>query len=390
MKFRAGVTAAAAVATALGFAATNLTTHAVDARAVQCPGAPATIATNGSSLQYNGVNAVAAAYNAATGPCSGGVANGGGTVQVAKGGSGLCVTEVTSHVGQVTSPNTVAASTCGTDTPYTDQQWAAANAGSGTNASVLQTIPIAVSAVAVSYNEACAGTGVHITGAQLSGIYSGSITDWNTITSACPVGTTIKAGVRGVSSGTTATFKSYLFKSDPATWTNFPPPDSSTNWPAGLTKTCNGAANSDMATCLSNGTSNIIYIDFSDASHNGLTDAAVTNANPTSFATPSNGGCTAAATGAATPNSTAADWSRVSITDGPAGYGICTFTYALAFTTPVTAGLATATQAAVVRAFIGFEVSDAGQAIFTAQNYDALPANIQVFAQIGASTLTTN
>jgi ABC-type phosphate transport system substrate-binding protein len=387
---------ATAAATVLGFAATDVTTQAVDARPVQCPGVPDTVATNGSSLQYNGVNAVATAYNGANGPCSGGVFGGGGTVQVAKGGSGLCVAEMTSHVGQITSPNTAAANFCGTTIPYVEPQWAAASAGSGTNASALQTIPLAVEAIAVSYNVPCAGTSLHITGAQLSAIYSGRMDDWNTLTSACPVGTPIKAGVYGVPSGATAAFKSYLFKSDPVFWGSqmppgaYLPPDPSTNWPAALTKTCNATNDTDMPVCGSNGTSNIVYLGFSTASRNGLVDAAVTNANPTQFSTPSAGSCTAAATAAVTPQSTFADWSRVTITDGPVGYGICTFTYALAFEAPVTAGMATPAQAPVVRAFIGYEVSDAGQAIFTQQSYDPLPLNVQAMAQLGASLLTSN
>jgi ABC-type phosphate transport system substrate-binding protein len=381
---RAGISLAAAAATAVGFAGTTVTTHATNTVAVTCPqpgDSGTTVATNGSSLQYNGVNAVATSYNGGT-PCPSG-----GTVQVAKGGSGVCVNEMKAHAGVITSPNTVAASFCGTDVHYTAQDHVTMSTGPGNSATPINTVPLAASAVAVSYNESCAGTGVHITGAQLSGIYSGTITDWHTIASACPAGTTIKAGVRGSASGTTATFKNYLFKSDPATWATFSQPDSSTNWPAALTKTCNGTNNTDMATCLSNGTSNIAYVDFSDAAHTGLVDAAVTNANPTDFETPAPGGCTAAATAAVTPHSTLADWSAVSITDGPTGYGICTFTYALVFQNTNSAGMGSTSQTRVLKAFLGTEVSDAGQSIFVANNYDALPANLQAMAQVAVSNL---
>jgi ABC-type phosphate transport system substrate-binding protein len=380
--FRSGVTVLVAAATAAGFAGTTArTAHAAPFQSALCPSGAATVASNGSSLQYNGVNAVATSYNGGT-PCPGG-----GTVQVAKGGSGLCVTEATSHAGQTTAPNTVAASFCGTDIPYTDQQWATAIVGGGTNASLLETIPVAVAAVAVPYNESCAGTGVHITGAQLSGIYSGTIKDWNAITSACPVGSAIKVAARSVSSGTTATFKDYLFKNDPVTWANFH--DSSTSWPAGVTIACSGPNNSDLATCVSSNPGMIAYVDFSDASNASLTDAAVTNAAG-GFSTPGSGACSVAAQAGAVPPSTLLDFGHVSITDSPQGYGICTYTYQLAFVTPVQAGLATAAQAGVVRAFISYEVSDAGQAIFAANKYDPLPLNVQAESQAGAAALTSN
>jgi ABC-type phosphate transport system substrate-binding protein len=275
---------------------------------VQCSTSPATVTVGGSSLALRVISLLANAYNSATGPCSGGALGGGGTVRVDNDGVGTCLNQMLAH--------TRMDNFCGTDIPYTDQDWATAD----TSANLLQTIPIAEVATAVAYNEPCAGNAVRLTGVQLSGVYSGELTDWNTITSACPAGTVITAGVYGVPSGTTAAFKSYLFKSDPPTWTSFPPPDTGTSWP-GPTKTCNGASDRSMAACLSNGTSNIIYISYSAVT--GLILAAVDNANPTDFSTPRAGACTLAATGAVRPMSTFAGWSHVSITDGPVGYGIC-------------------------------------------------------------------
>ena len=36
-------------------------------------------------------------------------------------------------------------------------------------------VPVDLGGVAISYNESCAGSGLHLTGAQIAGIYLGTI-----------------------------------------------------------------------------------------------------------------------------------------------------------------------------------------------------------------------
>ena len=354
------------------------------------------VTTNGSSFQYNGVSANATTWNGGT-PC-GGAANGFGTVNVAKGGSGLCIGEMTGHSS--------AAQLCGTDVPYTDTAWANMQAGAGTNASPVATIPLAAGAVGVSYS-GCMANGIKLTGAQISQIFSsptGTVDASLFDPAHCASGSFLQTLVRSVSSGTTAIFKTYLFQkaaaSSPASNPWAVPPDSSTSWPAPTnTTTCTAYTNnSDLANCLkANPTLNLItYIDQSDVNAQGLNTASVPNGSESAaaavnpYSQPAPGGCTNAAAAAPAPPSASADWAHVFITNSPAGYGICGLTYALAFVAPVQAGVSTAAQAAVVRDFLSYEVSDAGQAAFASNRYDALPQNLQAIAVAGAAALTTN
>ena len=61
-------------------------------------------------------------------------------------------------------------------------------------------------------------TDVHITGTQIAQIYSGTITDWNTIDSGCTTGLAIEPVYRADSSGTSNAFTHYLHSVDPTDW----------------------------------------------------------------------------------------------------------------------------------------------------------------------------
>ena len=64
----------------------------------------------------------------------------------------------------------------------------------------------------MAYNEPCLGKNVHLTGTQIAQIYSGKITDWNTINSGCPTGSAIEPVYRADSSGTSNAFTHYLHR----------------------------------------------------------------------------------------------------------------------------------------------------------------------------------
>lgn len=400
---------------------------------------------DGSSFQNNGVQAEIAAY-AATCPGSGAVTYG-------SGGSGRGINDLTARVVQY----------AGTDIPYTDAQLALLQAGGGTNASKIETIPIAIGAVGVAFNNPCIPDGWEVTGTIIGQIYAGKVTDWAEVDPNCP-GAITDVWHRIGGSGTTTAFKTYLTKKDPLDFaagcvnTAPTPPvvscykDQNPVWPNGAGVACGPAnTNAQMATCVSTTAGSIAYVDESDvASTAGLHTLAVDNARGTlpdvldllldegglignlsvvpvagptvvstvsgvedtidgvlsiidalgagnpvdagttfGFMKPTPGQCTAAAEVHATPVSTSADWSQVDITDGPNGYGICTYTYQLAFNLPVHATAASSSQAITISNFISFEVSDAGQTVFTNNHYDSLPAEVQAAAQVGAQELLT-
>ena len=407
-------------------------------------GAGTAINGDGSSFQNNGTLAAAAAYAVA---CPGS-----GAVTYGSGGSTHGINDLTARAVQY----------AGTDVPYTDAQLALLQAGSETNASKIETIPIAIGAVGVAFNNSCIPDGFEVTGTIVGQIYAGKVTDWSEIDPACP-GAITSVFHRIGGSGTTAAFKGYLTKKDPLDFAagcvnTVPTPptvscykDQSAVWPNNAGVACGPAnTNAQMASCVSTTAGSIAYVDLSDSASAGLHTFAVDNARGTlpdvldllldegglignlsvvpvvgptvvstvsgvedtidgvlsivdalgagnpvdagttfGFMKPTPGQCTVAAEVHATPVSTSADWSQVDITDGPNGYGICTYTYQLAFNLPVHAGAATVSQAITISNFISYEVSDAGQAVFVAHNYDSLPAEVQGAAQVGAQELLT-
>jgi ABC-type phosphate transport system substrate-binding protein len=388
---RAGLSVIAAVATAAGFAGTTLTGQAINVHGVDCPSAAGTVAANGSSLQNAGVQAELTSYNGTGSGCATP-----GTVGYTSTGSGTLITEA--------DTNSSAVAFGGTDVPYTHQDFVTMNS---TGWGRVQTIPLAESGVAYVTSTSNCAASANLSGATLGEIFAGKITDWHAVSAACAVGTTIHVGVRSSGcSGTTQAVKDYFNKKDSATYAQLLAADPATTgnptkffcdpfWGASTPWiTCTGSTNQVLVNCTSD--ANLItYVDESDASTHvpTLSRHAIDNAAGT-FSTWTSGACSTAAAAAVTPNTTAADWSGTDITNAATGYGDCTFTYQLASAGCVNLtaqgqachGMTNA-QAQVTRAFIEFEVTDAGQAIFAANNYDTLPNNLEVHSQAGAATL---
>jgi ABC-type phosphate transport system substrate-binding protein len=397
----------AAVLSAAGIAGlTTVTAHATDVLPFACVPGGAAITGDGSSFQNAGVQAEITAFASC------------GSVTYTATGSGKGITDITARTVQF----------AGTDVPYSDAQWAAMQAGGGTNASHVETIPVALGAVAVAVNEPCAA-GKPVSGTRVAQIYAGKLTTWDQVVAGCPADH-ITAWHRSGNSGTTTAFKTYLTKKDAADFgagclnTTVTPPsascykDPTPTWPAPGSACAGANTNQNLVTCLKGTAGSIAYLDLADSSSNGASVLAVDNANgglidlldsfnqpalrgladtigstvgysTLGFATPTAGQCTAAAQTNATPTSSSADWAQVDVTNGPNGYGVCTYTYQLAFDTPVRATNASAAQAITIGNFISYEVSDAGQAVFTSHNYDALPVQVQALAQAAAHTLLT-
>jgi len=417
---RAGLSIVAAAATAAGFAGTTLTGQAVNVHGVDCPTTAGNVAANGSSLQNAGVQAAIAAYPNATtatpNPGSGCGASSG--VTYTSTGSSTCITEA--------DTNSSAVGFCGTDVPYTHQDWVTMNTpGTGnpppppSGWGRVQTIPIAESAVAFVTSTSNCAQADNLSGMTLGEIFAGKISDWHTVDPTnCAVGTTIHVGVRSNScSGTTQAVKDYFTKKDSATYaallaadpaTTGNPPSTPPNptkffcdpfWGTPPTPwiTCSQSTNQALVSLCTTDASLITYVDESDATTHVPTLArhAIDNAAGT-FSTWTSGACSLAAAAAVTPNNTAADWSGTDITNPASGYGDCTFTYQLASAGCVlltSQNLSTQchqmtnAQAQATRAFIEYEVTDQGQTVFANNNYDILPNNLEVHSQAGAATL---
>jgi len=379
---------AAAIA---GLSTGVLSAHA-DTLVAACVSGGAAISGDGSSFQAAGVAAEVAAFSAC------------GSVTYTATGSGPGLTDFTNKAVQF----------AGTDIPYIDQQYATIQAAGPGH---FETIPVALGGVSVIFNESCLANGTPLSGAEISLIYAGKVTNWSQVSASCSG--SITAYHRSGNSGTTTAFKTYLTKKDGADYSagcggTTCYKDPTPNWPAPGVSCSGGNTNAAVASCVSSTPGSIGYVDFA-AVPAGTSSFAVDNAEGSlidtldlagqhstantvgaavgfstlGFSTMAEGSCTVAAQTNVTPTSTSVDWSQVDVTDGPNGYGICTFTYQLAWDAPVTAHAATAAQAITISNFIAFETSDAGQRVFVGAKYDALPVQVQAAAFAAASTLLT-
>jgi phosphate transport system substrate-binding protein len=191
----------------------------------------------------------------------------------------------------------------------------------GSGGAILQ-VPVVLGGIAIAYNEPCLGKNVHITGTQIAQIYSGKITDWNTINSACPTGSAIEPVYRADSSGTSNAFTHYLTAVDAA------------DWPAGLDgkqpafpKGEGGNGNAGVAGDVQGGAGTIGYVELAYALQSGLNYAAVQNAAG-AFVVPDSG--SVAADAAAFPGVSATNYLIVN-GSGAGSYPISTYSWVIVY-----------------------------------------------------------
>jgi ABC-type phosphate transport system substrate-binding protein len=111
------------------------------------------------------------------------------------------------------------------DAPLTASQLTNPATGSYANSAAdgpLIQIPTIGTAVAIAYNESLQTTALKLTDAQVCGVFSGQITDWHSLNSKIPAGTTIKVAYRADSSGTTFLLTQHLNKVCNASNSSFP------------------------------------------------------------------------------------------------------------------------------------------------------------------------
>jgi ABC-type phosphate transport system substrate-binding protein len=323
-------------------AAGSLPASAAPHTAPACSSAGVSITAYGSTFETNAQASFIAGYGSA---CGAGAASVTYNNPLGTGaGSGKCIDLVVNHTPDAGYGYTPY---CGSDDALTTQQWATANSTGG----AVNQVPVAIGAVTVSFNAGASGcSALVLTSAQISGIFSGQITNFTQL--GCG-NQPITRVVRNAVSGTTCIFKTYLAKrnvGDPTnSWQalNATTGCGSTAWP-GTPVTANG--NSGIAAYISANAGAVGYVELSAAVSAGLHYANVKTAaeeapggsseNPD---TGSRANCSD--TGAAIPPHTSSSgWDAVSLSDGATGYPICGYAYAFVYTSNPYGGNVTQAQ----------------------------------------------
>jgi phosphate transport system substrate-binding protein len=232
--------------------------------------------------------------------------------------------------------------------------------------------PIVADPVTISYNLPSVST-LDLSGDTIAKIFSGSIKFWDDAAIAADNSgnklphTPITVVHRSDSSGTTGNFTKYLTKVGGADWKL----GSATTvaWPASERA---GKGSSGVATIVAQTTGAVGYIDFSDAKSVGtLQFAQVKNAAGALIA-PSLDGVSAALSQA--PIATNLTYDPINAA-GATSYPITSPTYILVAPTQLNPG-----QSTLLKAFLTFILSSAGQQLATANNYAPLSPNLDQMA----------
>lgn len=258
------------------------------------------------------------------------------------------------------------------DVPLTTQEWIQAwmdmrspkRRGRRPTYGVHQ-IPLYVNVVAVGYNlPRCKIKQLNLSSSVLGLIFSGQITEWNhdllvrdnPALESCAF--PIRLIKRAEFAGSTFTFKDYLSKRNPL-YGYYKQATQNQLWPS-VANACPALGEEGMADCIRATQHSIGYIAYRDAKVRRIRTARLDSVasqvfqDPDQrFIPPSPQGCTQAADSAVVlppvksvtvgpyetipVSQTVGDWSTVSITDAPAGYPMCSFSYALQFTSYQTA-----------------------------------------------------
>lgn len=244
----------------------------------------------------------------------------------------------------------------------------------------LENIPLAVAAIMVSYNVPGIGRPLRLSGKVLAGIYTGKITAWND-----PAIEALNPGValpglkivplhRADSSGSTFLFTSYLNAQDPAGW--FPSSVGTTvNWPGvpgaqaetgsgGMVKGC-----AAIKGCIAY--IGVSYL--SQTSVKGLGEAALANKSGR-FSRPTGASIRSAL---ATFSGTTPASGAQSLINGPAGYPMINYEYAI-----VRMSQPSAVTAAAIKGFLLWDVTVGNAVRYLATvNFQPLPGNVQTIAK---------
>jgi phosphate transport system substrate-binding protein len=235
----------------------------------------------------------------------------------------------------------------------------------GSGGAILQ-VPVVLGGIAIAYNEPCLGKNVHLTGTQIAQIYSGKITDWNTINSSCPTGSAIEPVYRADSSGTSNAFTHYLTSVDAADW-----PASLDGKQPAFPKGEGGNGNAGVAGDVQGGAGTVGYVELAYALQSGLNYAAVQNSSG-AYVVPSS--ASVAADAAAFPAVSATNYLIVNGT-GAGSYPISTYSWVILYQKQ-----SNSSNGIALGKMLDW-MATAGQSDSAAIGYVPLPANIQTLAE---------
>jgi phosphate transport system substrate-binding protein len=240
--------------------------------------------------------------------------------------------------------------------------------------------PVQIGPIAIAYN--LPGIkGLKLDATVLAQIFQGQITTWNNsaITALNPglslPSTTITLATRSDSSGTTANFSQYLVDAAGSAWKLGT--SSTIKWPSNVRA---GDGGSGLAQIVKTTTGAIGYVDFSTATASGLSAASIKN-SAGDYVAPSSASAAAAATHV-TPS---ADLTFLTADEpGAASYPIAYQSWDLVY-----AVQPNATDAALLKAYLGYLLSPTGQALLTPLNLTPLPTSIDSAAVAQLSKITS-
>jgi len=240
--------------------------------------------------------------------------------------------------------------------------------------------PVQVGPIAMAYNLPGV-TGLKLDATTLAGIFQGTIKTWDdpaikALNSGLSLpSTTITLAVRSDSSGTTANFSQYLVDAAGSAWKLGT--SSTITWPSTARAGDGGSA---VAQIVKSTTGAIGYVDFSTATAASLHAASVKN-SAGDYVAPSSASATAAAT-QVTPK---ADLTFSTADEpGAASYPITYQSWDLVYSVQPNA-----TDVALLKAYLGYLLSSAGQALLTPLNLSPLPASIDSAAVAQLSKITS-
>jgi phosphate transport system substrate-binding protein len=238
-------------------------------------------------------------------------------------------------------------------------------------------VPVDLGGVAISYNVPGAPKNLHLNGAQLSGIYLGTITDWHQIDAAIPSGTTIVPVHRADSSGPGYDLDQYLIDTSPAWVSATGTSTASKTWPksnVGIGQ----QLNSGVANYVKQTAGSIGYVEYAYALQNNFTDAALLNASG-SYVLPSI--TSIAAAGSHADNLSSANFNVVN-EPGAATYPLANFSWSLLYQKqPVT-------NTGIALGKLLDWLATTGQRNATPLGYAPLPANARAVAHTELLQLT--
>ncbi|MGD0604446.1 MAG: phosphate ABC transporter substrate-binding protein PstS [Streptosporangiaceae bacterium] len=240
--------------------------------------------------------------------------------------------------------------------------------------------PVQIGPIALAYNLPGV-TGLKLDATTLAGIFQGTIKTWDdpaikALNSGMSLpSTTITLAVRSDGSGTTQNFSQYLVDAAGSAWKLGTA--STISWPSTARAGDGGSA---VAQIVKTTTGAIGYVDFSTATAAGLHAASIKN-SAGAYVAPSTASATAAASHV-TPkaNLTFAAADEPGADSYPVTYQSWDLVYSVQ---------PNATDVALLKAYLGYLLSSAGQALLTPLNLAPLPASLDSAAVAQLSQITS-